>query len=170
MDRGPWSEMLPDSEVAGSEEARLYIVHDLNHLDLDPAAAGFRAVALCLAATSAYAKKDDRRVTQIVSTMLPLLCGAGLLFLVGGWTFAWYIDRVLNIAPERLWDARLMLALLILSIAITLPLAPFGVGFFVVSIRNRIINRVPRPGPVGGLGTVPPGIMPWPSPFTSLPS
>ena len=44
MDRGPWSEMLPDSEVAGSEEARLYIVHDLNHLDLDPAAAGFRAV------------------------------------------------------------------------------------------------------------------------------
>lgn len=44
MDNGPWAEMLPHNEVAGPEEARMYIVHDLNHLDLDPAAAGFQAI------------------------------------------------------------------------------------------------------------------------------
>jgi len=44
MDKGLWSDHLPHSEVAGFEEANLYVVHDLNHLDLDPAAAGFRVV------------------------------------------------------------------------------------------------------------------------------
>jgi len=79
----------------------------------------------------AYAKHDDERVTQIVSTMFPILCATGLIFLAGGWTFAWYIDKVLNIAPERLWDARIMMALLMFSAAITLPLSAFGAGFFV---------------------------------------
>ena len=44
MDNGPWAERLPHSEVAEAEEIRFFIVHDLNHLDLDPAAAGFRVV------------------------------------------------------------------------------------------------------------------------------
>jgi O-antigen/teichoic acid export membrane protein len=79
----------------------------------------------------AYAKHDDERVTQIVSTMFPILCATGLLFLAGGWTFAWYIDKILNIAPERLWDARIMMALLMFSAAISLPLSPFTCGFFV---------------------------------------
>ncbi len=81
--------------------------------------------------TVAYARDDDEEVTRIVSTMFPILCGAGLLFLVGGWTFAWYIDRLLDIAPERVWDARIMMAILMFSAAVRLPLAPFGAGFFV---------------------------------------
>lgn len=44
MDNGPWSDHLPHSEVADFEGTRLYILHDLGHLDLDPAAAGFHAV------------------------------------------------------------------------------------------------------------------------------
>ncbi|MCK5378212.1 MAG: hypothetical protein KAJ78_02360, partial [Acidobacteria bacterium] len=79
----------------------------------------------------AYARHDDKRITQIVSTMFPILCGAGLVFLAVGWTFAWHIDKILNIAPERLWDARIMMALLMFSAAVTLPVSPFGVGFFV---------------------------------------
>jgi len=79
----------------------------------------------------AYARDDDERVTQIVSTMFPILCAAGLVFLAGGWTLAWYIDKVLNIAPERLWDARVMMAMLMFSAAIALPLSPFTCGFFV---------------------------------------
>lgn len=79
----------------------------------------------------AYAKDDDERVTQIVSTMFPILCAAGLIFLAGGWTFAWHIDKILSIDPDRLWDARIMMALLMFTAAIRLPLSPFAMGFFV---------------------------------------
>ncbi len=79
----------------------------------------------------AYAKGDEQGVTQIVSIMFPLLLGAGMILLPLGWTFAWYVDRVLTIAPDRVWDARIMLGLLMLSAAIRLPFAPFGVGLYV---------------------------------------
>jgi len=44
MDSGPWAERLPSVDVAEAEETRMYVLHDLNRLDLNPAAAGFRAV------------------------------------------------------------------------------------------------------------------------------
>ncbi len=81
--------------------------------------------------TVAYARDDDEEVTRICSTMFPILCVAAVLFLALGWTFAWYSDRLLNIAPELVWDARIMLGLLFFSVAIRLPLLPFGTGFFV---------------------------------------
>lgn len=92
--------------------------------------------------TEAYAKNDDRRVMQIVSSMFPVLCGVGVVFLAGGLTLAWHIGDVLNIAPEHLWDARIMLAMLVLSTSLTLPLAPFTVGFFVTQrfVLQNIIN------------------------------
>ncbi|MBX7255464.1 MAG: hypothetical protein K1Y02_03795 [Candidatus Hydrogenedentes bacterium] len=79
----------------------------------------------------AYARSDDERVTRIVSTMFPILCAGGLAFLGAGWTIAWYIDHLVNISPELLWDARVMMALLIFSAAIRLPLSPFGMGLYV---------------------------------------
>ncbi len=79
----------------------------------------------------AYAKGDERRVTQIVSTMVPLLLGAALLILAAGSAFAWYVDRVLEVAPERLWDARIMMGLMVLLAAVQLPLTPFGLGLYV---------------------------------------
>lgn len=44
MDNGPWAERLPRTEVAEAEKIRFFIVHDLDQLDLDPAAAGFHVV------------------------------------------------------------------------------------------------------------------------------
>ena len=38
----------------------------------------------------------------VPDNLLPGGYFAGLVFLAGGWTFAWYIDNILNIAPERL--------------------------------------------------------------------
>ncbi len=84
----------------------------------------------------AYARGDEDRVRQIVSTMFPLLLAAGLVLLTGGCTFAWYVDRVLSIPPERLWDARIMMALLVLSLAARLPAAPFSVGMY---IRQKFV-------------------------------
>lgn len=43
-DRGAWAETLPETEVVEVGGRSLYVVHDLDRLDLDPAAAGFDAV------------------------------------------------------------------------------------------------------------------------------
>jgi len=44
VDRQPWANVLPPSQVVQVEGLLLYVLHDLEQLDLDPAAAGFRAV------------------------------------------------------------------------------------------------------------------------------
>ena len=86
----------------------------------------------------AYAKNDERRIVQIVSTMFPLLLAAGLGVFAGGCVFSWYIDHVFKIDPERIWEARIMMALLIFSLAVRLPLSPFGVGLYV---RQKFVLR-----------------------------
>ena len=43
-DRGPWAKELPIAESVRVAEIDLYVLHDVNDLDLDPRAAGFHAV------------------------------------------------------------------------------------------------------------------------------
>ncbi|MGB6449815.1 MAG: metallophosphoesterase family protein [Steroidobacteraceae bacterium] len=43
-DRGPWARGLPETHALEVDGASLYVLHDLNELDLDPAAGGFTAV------------------------------------------------------------------------------------------------------------------------------
>jgi putative phosphoesterase len=43
-DRGPWAAKLAETEVVETDGRSLYVLHDLNALDLDPRAAGFDAV------------------------------------------------------------------------------------------------------------------------------
>ena len=43
-DRGSWARALPATEVLEVGACLLYVVHELESLDLDPSAAGFRAV------------------------------------------------------------------------------------------------------------------------------
>jgi putative phosphoesterase len=43
-DRGPWAERLPLTTVLEVESSLLYVVHEIQSLDLDPKAAGFQAV------------------------------------------------------------------------------------------------------------------------------
>src|SRR5207244_6914711 len=44
IDKGVWASSLPATDVIEVGTHRLYVLHDLADLDLDPAAAGFRAV------------------------------------------------------------------------------------------------------------------------------
>ena len=44
VDRGAWAQAFPATEVVEIEDVLLYLLHDLDALDLDPAAAGFAAV------------------------------------------------------------------------------------------------------------------------------
>jgi len=43
-DTGPWARKLPDAAVLEAGSVRIYVLHDLNTLDLDPAAEGFHVV------------------------------------------------------------------------------------------------------------------------------
>jgi putative phosphoesterase len=43
-DRGEWAVELPETQVVEVERIRLYVVHDLADLDLDPAASEFSAI------------------------------------------------------------------------------------------------------------------------------
>jgi putative phosphoesterase len=43
-DKGPWAKALRETEVLQVGATRIYVIHDLAELDLDPAAAGFRVV------------------------------------------------------------------------------------------------------------------------------
>jgi putative phosphoesterase len=44
VDKGPWAQSLPLSEVVEVGEIQLYVLHELAALDLDPTSAGFTAV------------------------------------------------------------------------------------------------------------------------------
>jgi putative phosphoesterase len=44
IDRGAWAWELPTTAVAEAGPARIYVLHDIHELDLDPAAAGFHVV------------------------------------------------------------------------------------------------------------------------------
>jgi uncharacterized protein len=45
VDTSDWARALPETAVAEAGELLLYVLHDLNTLDLNPAAAGFHVVA-----------------------------------------------------------------------------------------------------------------------------
>ncbi len=44
VDGGKWTDNLPFTDVVQVGQVYFYVLHDLNSLDLDPAAAGFNAV------------------------------------------------------------------------------------------------------------------------------
>lgn len=44
IDTAPWASKLPVTAAVEARSSRIYILHDLNQLDLDPAAAGFNVV------------------------------------------------------------------------------------------------------------------------------
>lgn len=43
-DKGAWADRIPESAVLQVGAIRIYVIHDLAELDLDPAAAGFQVV------------------------------------------------------------------------------------------------------------------------------
>jgi len=79
----------------------------------------------------AYARGDTAGVTQIVSTMCPILLTVSAALLLFGWLFAWQIEHVLTVAPAYRADARLMMGLLMSLAAIRLLVTPFSLGLYV---------------------------------------
>jgi hypothetical protein len=44
IDKGTWASLLPDTAIAEAGSTLIYVLHDLQQLDLDPAASGFSIV------------------------------------------------------------------------------------------------------------------------------
>ncbi len=85
----------------------------------------------------AYAKGDFEEVSRIVSSIFPMLAAAAAVFLVAGLIFAGNIENVLNVAPQMVDDARLMMALLIVSFALQMIMQPYVIGY---QVRQRYVE------------------------------
>src|SRR5215472_1354463 len=79
----------------------------------------------------AHTRDDDRRVTEITSTMFPVLLGTAMALALLGLVVTRYLGSILKIAPQYLSEGRLMVLLLFGSLTLRVALAPFCVGLFV---------------------------------------
>ena len=86
---------------------------------------------------AAYARGEKERVSTIVSSIVPLVGLASLVFLICGVVFAFQIEHVLNVAPQMVPDARIMVLLLIASFSLQMLAMPFGAGYHV---RQRFVE------------------------------
>lgn len=89
------------------------------------------AAGLARDTVEAHSRNDNRRVTEITSTMFPLLLAAGVVVALCGLIATKYLGFLLRIAPEDMSEARLMVLLLFVSVSLRLSLIPFGVGLYV---------------------------------------
>ena len=89
----------------------------------------------------ADSRDDDEEVTRITSSMLPVLLGmAAVIVIGGGWAVA-NIDHLLEIDSRYLWDARLMLTLILVNMAVNIVATPFASGLYVRQ-KFTIINLI----------------------------
>lgn len=86
--------------------------------------------------TEAYAKGDRQRVTEIVSSMFPLILIAVLTFWTLGGLASWQVGAVLTVEPGMLPSAQLMMALLVFGHGIVLLATPFSVAF---QVRQKFV-------------------------------
>ena len=86
----------------------------------------------------AYAKGDFQEVSRIVSSIVPLLGLAMAAFLGVGLALSLNIDKIFNIAPGMVEDARLMMALLVVCFAIQTSLLPIATAGF--HIKQRYVE------------------------------
>jgi len=82
----------------------------------------------CRFTIEAYALNDKRRMVEILSTLLPILSLASLGLLLMGGCFIWQMDHFLNIVPERLGDARIMMTMMVGLMAVQLVFGPYEQG------------------------------------------
>jgi O-antigen/teichoic acid export membrane protein len=84
----------------------------------------------------ADSRGDQPGVTRIVSSIFPVVLAAAFLFAGAGAIAVWRIDKILNIEPAYLSEARLMLLLLVFSLCLNVVAAPFADGLY---IRQRFV-------------------------------
>lgn len=87
---------------------------------------------------AADARGDDERLAGVVSSMMPVLASLSALVLIGGGMAVFWIDRLIRVDPAYLADARLMLLLLVLGLALQIGSTPFRTG---LSVKMRFVEQ-----------------------------
>lgn len=85
----------------------------------------------------AYAKGEFNRVTGIISSILPPLAAAAVVFLIAGTAISLNIEKVLNIAPQMVEEARMMMVMMVVAFSLQMLALPFVAGFHV---RQRFVE------------------------------
>ena len=88
--------------------------------------------------TEAYARGDELRVTQIVSSISPLLWGAVLLLAALGLAFTANIDVFIDIDPQYVELAQHMFLILLGGTLLRVAFQPYLLGFY---IRQKLLHR-----------------------------
>ena len=84
----------------------------------------------------AHARNDDQRVTEITSTMFPVLFATAVALVFVALVVARYLSSILKIAPENLFEARWMVLLMFGTLALRVLLLPFSTGLY---IRQKFV-------------------------------
>jgi O-antigen/teichoic acid export membrane protein len=90
--------------------------------------------------TEAYAKGDMRRVTEIVSSMAPILFGAAIGLLLLGVLLAWTLPPLLEIDPAYVGAFQFMLMLVVARMAFAVSVTAHNTG--IVVRQKFILNNV----------------------------
>jgi len=85
----------------------------------------------------AYAKGEFEGVRTIVSSILPMVAGVAIAFIGIGCVFVFNIEHVLNIPPQMVASARIMMSLLMVSFALQMVFIPFQTGY---QLRQRYVE------------------------------
>ena len=87
---------------------------------------------------AADARADEDRLVSVVSSMVPVLASLSALVLIGGGLAAFWISALIRVDPIYVNDARLMLLLLVLGLALQIGSTPFRVG---LSVKMRFVEQ-----------------------------
>ena len=74
---------------------------------------------------AADARDDKDRLVSVVSSMIPVLASLSALVLIGGGLASFWISALIRVDPIYVNDARLMLLLLVLGLALQIGSTPF---------------------------------------------
>jgi len=91
--------------------------------------------------SAARSVDDDDRIQSITSTTFAVNGVAAVALLIAGMWFSINIDRIITIDPAFVYDARVMMAILVASIALRLAFASFEMGL-IVEQKFVLINGI----------------------------
>lgn len=86
---------------------------------------------------AAYAKGEFGEVGKFVSSIFPFLLSATVIFLCVSTLAIINIEKLLNIAPEMIISAKIMLGMLVVNFALRMLSVPFSVGF---DVQQRYVE------------------------------
>ncbi len=79
----------------------------------------------------ADSQNDERGLTRITTSMMPVLIGTAILLMIAGGIVVWRLPDLIVVAPQYLWQARIMLVMILSYLCYNIVATPFSSGMYV---------------------------------------